>query len=105
MVAAENGALPGGKVGGLGDVIRDVPQALAHQGHAVSVITPGYGILADNAAAQLIADVDVLFCGRREQVSLFAVSAANSHSKVTHWVLEHWLFAAGGVGAVYSNDH
>lgn len=26
MIAAENGALPGGKVGGIGDVVRDVPQ-------------------------------------------------------------------------------
>ncbi|MGD8419718.1 MAG: glycogen/starch synthase, partial [Gammaproteobacteria bacterium] len=29
MVAAENGALPGGKVGGIGDVLREVPAALA----------------------------------------------------------------------------
>ena len=29
MIAAENDALPGGKVGGIGDVVRDVPRALA----------------------------------------------------------------------------
>ena len=28
FIAAENGALPGGKVGGVGDVIRDLPRAL-----------------------------------------------------------------------------
>ena len=31
MIAAENGALPGGKVGGIGDVVRDVPVALAQR--------------------------------------------------------------------------
>ena len=43
MVAAENDALPGGKVGGIGDVVRDIPIALATAGHEVDVITPGYG--------------------------------------------------------------
>ena len=46
MIAAENGALAGGKVGGIGDVIRDVPLALAAQGQAVSVVTPGYQALS-----------------------------------------------------------
>ena len=43
MVAAENDAIPGGKVGGIGDVVRDLPSALAAKGHEVDVITPGYG--------------------------------------------------------------
>jgi len=41
FVAAENAALRGGKVGGLGDVIRDVPIELARSGYTVSVLTPG----------------------------------------------------------------
>ena len=105
MVAAENGALAGGKVGGLGDVIRDAPNALASKGHQVSVITPGYGILANPENSHKIADIDVLFCDRRETVSLFSVKAKNTQPHIQHWVLEHWLFAAGGVGAIYSNDH
>ena len=42
MVAAENDALPGGKVGGIGDVVRDIPLALAGAGQQVDVVTPGY---------------------------------------------------------------
>ena len=31
FLASENGALPGGKVGGVGDVVRDLPKALASE--------------------------------------------------------------------------
>ena len=53
FVAAENGALPGGKVGGIGDVIRDLPKALARAGWRVIVLTPGYGILSDADGMQV----------------------------------------------------
>ena len=46
MVAAENGALPGGKVGGIGDVVREIPRALAARDCQVSVITPAYGVFS-----------------------------------------------------------
>jgi len=45
FVAAENAALPGGKVGGIGDVVRDLPVALAAAGWHVTVLTPAYGQL------------------------------------------------------------
>ncbi|MEO0997733.1 MAG: glycogen/starch synthase, partial [Pseudomonadota bacterium] len=38
FIAAENGALPGGKVGGVGDVARDLPRALARAGWTVTVL-------------------------------------------------------------------
>ena len=43
MVAAENDALPNAKVGGVADVIRDVPKALVAQGLTVDVVIPDYG--------------------------------------------------------------
>ena len=59
MVAAENGALPGGKVGGIGDVVREIPRALAARDCQVSVITPGYGVFSSLAGATRIATLEV----------------------------------------------
>jgi starch synthase len=118
MIAAENGALTGGKVGGIGDVIRDVPLALAALGHQVSVITPGYQSLTQRNPSRLLGAVDVAFCGRVEQVDVFKVEPAGGAKpaarrgkgaaragEVVHYVLEHPLFGACGAGAIYCNDH
>ncbi|MEX1031724.1 MAG: glycogen/starch synthase [Cellvibrionaceae bacterium] len=101
MIAAENDALPGGKVGGIGDVIRDLPPALAHQGHRVSVITPGYQTLSRGKEAANQATLKTEFRGKREQVELYRVEAPRPHRNVVHWVLEHELFSAGGAGVIY----
>ena len=101
MIAAENGALIGGKVGGIGDVIRDVPVALAEKGHHVTVITPGYQSLAKKNASTLLGSVECTFCGVVETVAIFRIEAS---AKLTHYILEHPLFAACGEGAIYCND-
>ena len=104
MVASENDALPGGKVGGIGDVVRDIPPALADHGHQVHVITPGYGIFSQLPGAAFQGAVQVSFAGKIETINLFQVVAKIPHERVQIWVLEHPLFSAGGVGHIYCDD-
>ena len=104
MVAAENDALPGGKVGGIGDVVRDIPPALAAAGHTVDVVTPGYGAFSKIPGAEIVGNVQVMFCGHPQSVAVYRVPAKEPQKNVSLWVLEHPLFAAGGVGAIYCDD-
>jgi starch synthase len=104
MVAAENDALPGGKVGGVGDVVRDVPVALAARGHTVSVITPAYGVFASLPGAVFRCAIEFAFGGRRETVRVFAVPARTAVAGVAHYALEHPLFASCGAGRIYCDD-
>jgi len=105
MVAAENDALPGGKVGGLGDVVRDLPIALAEQGHSVTVVTPAYGSFNKISGATRQTLLAVPFGHNTETLELFEVpSPKYAHPLVKHLVLEHPLFSACGVGVIYCND-
>lgn len=104
MVASENDALPGGKVGGIGDVVRDIPPALADGGHQVHVIMPGYGVFPQLPGTEFQGAVQVSFAGKIETINLFRVPAKNPHERVQIWVLEHPLFSAGGVGRIYCDD-
>jgi starch synthase len=104
MVAAENGALPGAKVGGIGDVIRDVPPALARRGHLVSVVTPGYQSLSKLPAAELLQTLTVEFANSLEPLSLYRIGPAPGATGVQHLVLESPLFAACGAGRIYCHD-
>lgn len=105
MIAAENAALRGGKAGGVGDVIRDVPLALAKQGHQVSVITPGYQKLALINDSKRLGTVNTVFCSEPTALSLYRLEPAeHSHALVNHYVLDHPVFAACGAGAIYCHD-
>lgn len=103
MLAAENDSLPGGKVGGIGDVVRDLPAAIAATGVKVTVIVPAYGSFHQLPGAQRTTTVSVPFCGRDEHIDVYEL--VNGSSKgVSQVALEHPLFSACGTGNIYCND-
>ena len=104
MAASENDALPHGKVGGIADVVRDIPLALAETGQKVNVVMPGYGRLSKLSGAKHITSLEVMFGGQKQKIDIYKFSLANPHKNVTQWVIEHPLFAIGGIGAIYCDD-
>ncbi len=104
MLAAENAALPGGKVGGIGDVIRDVPAALTGLQHRVTVITPGYGHFSGLPGAIQVGTLQTTFRGHRESLTLHRVPARQETPGVSYLALEHPVFSACGAGRIYVDD-
>jgi len=104
MVAAENDALPGGKVGGIGDVLRDLPPALAALKCTVSVVSPAYGRLDELPEARRLAELDVAFRGERNRVELYEVSPGEANPRVRQLVVEHAAFSSCGRGVIYCDD-
>lgn len=104
MVGAENDALPGGKVGGIGDVIRDLPPGLAELGCAVTVVTPAYGRLETLPRPRRVAELEVSFRGVVTKVGAFEVDGRKAISGVRHVVLDHADFSPCGRGVIYCDD-
>ncbi len=103
MIAAENGTLPGGKVGGIGDVVREVPVALAQRNCTVSVVTPAYGIFGELPGATELQILKVRFGGRIESLKVYQLDGFGA-DMVRHYVLEHPLFSSCGKGRIYCDD-
>ena len=103
MLAAENDVIPGGKIGGIGDVVRDIPRALAAQGARVSVVIPAYGTFHKLPGATLCGVFTTRFRGLQERVELYELYE-NQDPGVRYLVLHHPLFAVGGAGKVYCDD-
>lgn len=104
MAAAENDALPRGKVGGIGDVVRDMPLALADIGHQVDVVMPAYGYFSTLTGSEKVISLEVMFAGNSQTIDIFKVPSKHTNKLVTQWVIEHPLFAIGGVGKIYCDD-
>ncbi len=73
MIATENDALKGAKVGGIADVIRDLPGELAPLGWDTTVIVPSYGFLHSINPSEKVADVTFPFGGREEFCEIWRV--------------------------------
>ncbi|EAW29100.1 Starch (glycogen) synthase [Alteromonadales bacterium TW-7] len=98
MVAAENDALPGAKVGGVADVVRDAPKALAKHGVSVDVVIPDYGFEPLNR--HYIGEVTVAFNAQSHVMTLFKVDQTKNN--ITQIVISHPMFSESG--SVYCND-
>ncbi|MEE9168367.1 MAG: glycogen/starch synthase [bacterium] len=116
MVAAENDGIktPKGreaKVGGIGDVVRDVPPALAalqEPDCRISIVVPSYGFLHKLDGANRIDRFRFPFAGSRKEIVLFEVPGKKPHSKVRHLVMHHPLFESRHPDSkkltIYHND-
>ena len=102
FIAAENGALRGGKVGGVADVVRDLPAALGNHGWNATVVTPAYGSLHKLPGAKHVDTIAVMFAGKNESVDIWQMPG--SFSNVRNLVVDHELFAANGPGQIYFSD-
>lgn len=109
MVAAENDGIARCKVGGIGDVIRNIPTALADQGCKTSIVTPSYGFLHELAGSVRIASIPFSFAGHPDQAVLYRVRPrTGAAERSVHYVIDHPAFlhynAEKEQYDIYSND-
>ncbi|MCZ6724052.1 MAG: glycogen/starch synthase [Gammaproteobacteria bacterium] len=104
IIAAENDALPGGKIGGIGDVVRDLPKALVKRGHRITVLTPAYGAFNELPGGKKMTSLKVNFGGAAETLELYRVAGREALADVHHYAIEHPLFSTCGKGQIYCND-
>jgi starch synthase len=88
IVASENGELPGAKVGGLGDFVKDFSSALVEQSCQVTVVIPSYGFLHQSPSSQFLSTIIVQFSGQNEEAQIFQV-AGETANQVKQLVIHH----------------
>jgi len=103
MIAAENGAINGAKVGGVADVIRDIPIALANRGISVDVIIPDHNQYHKKYPSQQVAQLDIPFRGQPTMVNLYELLLPGPTHQVKQYVVDHPSFSEQG-GKVYIHD-
>ncbi|MCL1074164.1 glycogen synthase [Shewanella dokdonensis] len=102
MLAAENAALKGAKVGGMADVLRDLPLALQPHGVAVDMIMPDYGFLAREQQAEFVCDFVVPFDSGHYPLKLYRLPNPLLPD-VWIYLLAHEMFVSPG-HAIYTQD-
>jgi starch synthase len=106
VVAAENGALPGGAVGEVGDLVRDMAPAVAGRGWAVDVVTPSHGFLHKTKGAYWLGTIPFLFGGVPTSADVYVAPGRPAASGVTHLVIDHpeLVRTVNGQPRIYSDD-
>lgn len=102
FVASENDAIKNCKVGGVGDVIRDVPRQISQRGDRVHVITPSYSRLHQDGT--LISKLHVQLREVTYVTFLYEVPAKEEDDNITHYVIHHPEIEAGNLGGIYQHD-
>lgn len=100
MAAAENDSLPGAKVGGVGDVMRDLPNALVNEGALVDTVIPSYGYLARLPGLIHEKNINVQFAGEEQQVEVLRLP----QGRVDCYILHHPLFSKWGESPYFNDD-
>ena len=101
MVAAEDDSLPGAKVGGVADVLRDLPTALHSQGYEIQTVIPSYGFLTRLEELESLGTLGVPFGGEMLAVSVFCHRPAVGDREI--FIFDHPLFYPQGE-RVYCHD-
>lgn len=102
LMAAENDWIPGGKVGGVGDVIRDLPPALAKAGWSVRVVVPSYGVFQRMPGARPGERINGRFRGEAFEAQTWRLPS--DVENVEQWVVDHSRFCIGRGGTIYHPD-
>ena len=101
MIAAECGAMPGGKAGGIGDVLRDLPPAIARRGRPVTVLMPSYGRLHQAPNMSYCGQFGVDFAGAPVTIRWYGGPLMPEVEVV---VLDAPGFDPHGSGSIYHDD-
>jgi len=106
MIASENDALPNCKVGGIGDVVRDLPTAMVRQGCHVSVVVPSYGFLHKEInRIKAVGNLTFLFANSKYEAVYYRF---RQDSGVVHYIIDspgfYSGFLPGNENGIYHND-
>ena len=107
-VAAENGALRGGKVGGIGDVVASLPPLLVESGCRITVITPSHGFLHQAGKPVTRQRYAFLFRGYRHEAEIYELGLSDTPPGLRQMVIHHPLLsvfdAATKKHGIYAHD-
>ncbi|MCM4158614.1 glycogen synthase [Antarcticibacterium flavum] len=102
FVASENDAIHNCKVGGVGDVIRDVPREISRKGDRVHVVVPSYSRL--HQGGKLITNLNFRLRDVTYVAYLYEVEPKEKDENIFHYVIHHPEIESGDIGNVYHND-